>query len=85
VHRIVALFCAVLFLTSCGHPYSLDCGPLDRTDCEHQATEIVSIVTRDNPGRSVTSIVFVNTSGDARVILDDGTEVGWGERLATSN
>jgi hypothetical protein len=57
------------------------CGPLPREECERRAAEIERVVERDNPGRQVVLISFVNAEGHARVMLDDDTEVGWGERL----
>ncbi len=82
---ILGFLCAALMLTSCGHPYSLDCGPLDRAACEERATQIVSTVMKAFPSHSVSSIVIVNAAGHAKVLLDDGTEVGFGERLVPSN
>jgi hypothetical protein len=40
----------------------------------------VFVFERDNPGRRVVSITFVNNDGHARVILGADTEVGWGAR-----
>jgi hypothetical protein len=62
-------------------PPEVRCGPVPPDPCEEQAVEIERVVERDNPGRQVVHISFVNAEGDARVLLDDDTEVGWGERL----
>ncbi len=83
LHGTALLLVAISVVTSCGRSYSLDCGPLDRATCEREAAEIVSVVTRYNPGRPVSSIVFTNAEGHAVVMLDDGTEIGWGERLGS--
>lgn len=85
MRRRIGLVCAMLLLASYGRSYSLDCGPLDRADCEEWATEMVSVVTREFPDRGVTSIVIWNAAGHAQVLLDDRTEVGFGERLSSSN
>lgn len=81
MRRIAALFSVALMAASCSLAPSVDCGPLDRATCEEEAAQIVSVVQRDNPGRTVQSIEFINADGHARVILDDGEEIGWGERL----
>jgi hypothetical protein len=72
----------VLLTTACLlPPPEVRCGPMPRDPCEEQAAEIERIVERDNPGRHVVLISFVNAAGHARVLLDDDTEIGWGERL----
>lgn len=88
MRRIVAVVAVALLVAACeapssldNLPYSLNCGPLEPAECERQAAEIVSVITRETPERSISSIVFLNPEGHAQVILDDGTEVGWGERL----
>jgi hypothetical protein len=48
--------------------------------CEERAAAIVSGVSSAFAGRRVASIVILNIEGDARVILNDGTEVGFGRR-----
>lgn len=68
-------------LAGCALWRSVDCGPLTEVNCEQQAAQIVSVVERENPGRRVVSIVFINEEGHALVRLDDDTEIGWGERL----
>jgi len=80
MRRIAALVMTTL-MASCSLAPSVDCGPLDRTRCEEEAGQIVSVVQRDNPGRTVQSIEFLNADGHARVMLDNGEEIGWGERL----
>jgi hypothetical protein len=74
------MVCAAVLLTSCGRPYALDCGPLVMQACEERAAAIVSGVSSAFAGRRVASIVILNIEGDARVILNDGTEVGFGRR-----
>lgn len=69
-----------LILTSCWPPYVVDCGPLPEDQCEKEAAEIANVVGRGHPDRSIVSITFLNRQAHAEVILDDGTEVGWGER-----
>jgi len=81
MRRITALLTAAAILASCSLAASVDCGPLDRATCEQEAAEIVSVVQRDNPGRTVRSIEFLNADAHARVMLDNGEEIGWGERL----
>jgi hypothetical protein len=72
----------VVLMTACVTPRpEVRCGPLPSDPCEAQAAEIERIVERDNPGRHVVLISFVNAEGHARVLLDDDAEVGWGERL----
>ena len=85
MRRLVGLVCGMLLLASCGPSYSLDCGPLDRAACEERATEILSVISVNFPGRTVRSIVIENEAGHAQVVLDDGREVGFGERLASAN
>jgi hypothetical protein len=85
MRKITGLVCAMLLLASCGRSYSLDCGPLDHAACEERATEIVSVISRNFPGRTVRSIVIENAAGHAQVVLDDGRVVGFGERLAVAN
>ena len=72
----------VVLMTACITPRpEMRCGPLPHDQCEGRAAEIERIVERENPGRHVVLISFVNAEGHARVLLDDDTEVGWGERL----
>ncbi|HET7646076.1 MAG TPA: hypothetical protein VFM03_06275 [Candidatus Limnocylindria bacterium] len=73
-----------LLATSCLLAPSVDCGPLDRGTCEEEAAQVVSVVQRDNRGRTVRSIQFLNVDGHARVMLDNGDEIGWGERPVSS-
>ena len=61
--------------------YTLDCGPMSVPDCEEHAEDIVSVVRDANPDRSVVAVAILNEQGHADVTLDDGTEIGWGERL----
>jgi len=81
MQRITTLLTTALMLASCSLAASLDCGPLDRATCEQEAAEIVSVVERDNPGRTVRSIEYLNADAHARVMLDNGEEIGWGARL----
>lgn len=80
---------AALLLLSCRQSlppitldYALMCGPLDRDSCLRAAAVVASSVEGDHPGRRVVMIQFVNLEGHAVVILDDGTEIGWGDRLS---
>jgi hypothetical protein len=84
-YPILGLLFGALLLTSCGPNYSLDCGPLGHTACAQRATQIVSVLKRNFPGRAVSRIVIQNLQGDAQVILDDGTEVGFGRRESASD
>jgi hypothetical protein len=77
MRRIAALITTALMVASCSPVYSLDCGRLDRATCEQEATRIVEIVGHDNPGRTITSIEFLNAWHHARVTLDNGQEIGW--------
>lgn len=56
----------------------ITCGPLPGMECDQQVQEIQTIIARDFPARRVVLIEFLNEDGDAKVRLDDGTEVGWG-------
>lgn len=80
--NVVVLVCAAALLTSCGQTYSIDCGPLGNAACADRVTQIVSVVKQNFPDRKVASIVVENALGDARVLLDDGTQIGFGRRLA---
>lgn len=81
MRHIAALITTALMMASCSLVYSLDCGPLDRGTCKQEANRIVEIVGHDNPGRTITSIEFLNAARHARVTLDNGQEIGWGEVL----
>jgi hypothetical protein len=81
VRTIIGLLVLGLSITACSFTVGVNCGPLDPDQCEGRASEIVSVVEQNNPGRRVVSIEFLNAEGHARVVLDDDTEVGWGERL----
>jgi hypothetical protein len=62
-------------------PPQIDCGPLDTAECEAAVDSIVSSVSEEYPHRRVMSIEILNQEGHATVRLDDGTEIGFGERL----
>lgn len=62
--------------------YALMCGPLDRDLCLLTASTVALSVEDDHPGRQVVMIRFINVQGHAIVVLDDGTEIGWGDRLS---
>ena len=81
MRHITALVATALIAASCSLAPSVDCGPLEHATCEEEAAQIVSVVQRDNPGRTVRSIEFLNADGHARVMLDNGEEIGWGDRL----
>jgi hypothetical protein len=77
IRRIATVITTALVMAACPPVYSLDCGPLDRATCEQEANRIVEIVGHDNPGRTITSIEFLNAARHARVTLDNGQEIGW--------
>jgi hypothetical protein len=86
VHDRIALnliwVSALVLVASCG-PSSVVCGPLDGTACAARTTEIAAVVSRNFPGRHVSSIAIVNAAGDAHVVLDDGSKVGFGRARVT--
>ena len=57
------------------------CGPLEASECGEAVEVIQSTLGREYPNRRVVFIEFVNEEGHASIRLDDGTEIGWGERL----
>ena len=83
--RIAAVFGALLTLSACGLSYDLDCGPMGRTACLDEADAIIEAMARYHSGESVSSIEFFDEEGHALVMLDDGTEIGWGERQQASD
>jgi hypothetical protein len=80
--RCAPLASLALLISACGPTYSLDCGPLARPACVARAQQIVSIIKRNFPDRTVSSIRIDNRAGEALVILDDGSEVAFGHREA---
>ena len=56
-------------------PYALDCGPMQRTDCERHARQIAERAGRNHPGRTVVSVHITGPDGDYDVLLDDGTAI----------
>ena len=70
--------------TGCGLLRTVECGPLDDQACAEVVRDIESVVARSHPGRSIQSIQILDARGQARVVLDDGREIGWGERLTSS-
>lgn len=74
----------LLALSACGRPYDLQCGPLAKTDCLDHANLIVEALAHYHPWDAVSSIEFLHDERHAFVILDDGTEIGWGERQRAS-
>jgi len=79
---IVGLIFAALLLTSCGHAYTVECGPIGHLACAQYANRIVAIVRDNFPNREVSRITFLDTDYDADVLLDDGTHIPFGHRLA---
>lgn len=79
--RTVIGIAAATLLASCQLFTSVDCGPMDDAACDARVSEIRAVVEREDPGRSIRSIVIVTEDGEATVILDDGTEIGFGVRL----
>lgn len=82
--RAMRAITAVLFiqaLSGCGLWPEVDCGPLDTSECDAAAQEIQETFAVEYPNRRIVSIEFLNEEGHAVVLLDDGTEVGFGERL----
>jgi hypothetical protein len=59
----------------------IDCGPLEASACREAVQMIEATLQREFPTRRVVLVEFLNEDGHANVRLDDGTEIGWGERL----
>lgn len=72
VGAVMAAVLASILVLGFGGSYSLDCGPLDRRGCEDRAREIVAIVSRQFAHSGVSSIVIVDITGHATVLLRDG-------------
>lgn len=79
--RVAALL-LMTFASACGllGP-EVRCGPLGDLECERAVTRIVEAVANEYPDRRVVYVEFVNAQGHGTVRLDDGTEIGFGERL----
>jgi hypothetical protein len=70
----VAILASIVVL-GFGGSYTLDCGPLDRTSCEQRAGEVVAIVSREFEGSRISSIVIIDDSGHATVVLRGGMRI----------
>ncbi len=78
----LAALCSVVFIGGCNvFGPEVRCGPLSTSECEQEAQEIQRNLSLKFPNRRVVYIEFVNDEAHAIVRLDDGTEIGIGERL----
>jgi hypothetical protein len=82
---IAGLVLAALLLTSCGQTYTVECGPIGHLACAQYAKRIIAVVRDNFPNRTVSRITFLDTQYDADVLLDDGTHVPFGHRLALAS
>lgn len=77
--RLVGLAAAavlvLIVVVRFGGAYSLECGPLTRTSCEDRAQEIVSVVAQEFARSPVASIVILDVTGHATVLLRNGTRL----------
>jgi hypothetical protein len=70
-----------LAILGCELGRQVDCGPMESQACEQRVLEIESQIASEYPGRLITQIEILNLEGHAQITLDDGTEIGFGERL----
>ena len=68
-------------LIGCGLWPEIDCGPLNASECDQAVQAIQETMATHYPNRRIVYIEFLNDEGHATVRLDDGTEIGVGERL----
>lgn len=73
--------CIVAATGGCSLWPEVDCGPLAAAECTRAVDELRERLGREFPNRSVVYVQFINDQGHASVRLDDGTEIGVGERL----
>jgi hypothetical protein len=80
--RAAAVALLAMLLGACDGLFGppINCGPLEPSACDQAVEEIRAVVIREYPARRIVFIEFVNEDGHANVRLDDGTEIGWGER-----
>jgi hypothetical protein len=83
-HAAWALVIALGISVGCTPRFQVDCGRLEPAACQARVAEIESVVVGEFPGRRIVWIRIVNDEGHAMVRLDDGTEIGFGERLGSA-
>ena len=83
ITRVLMVLSFVVVLGACDLLFGPEiiCGPLEAAECGEAVEAIQLTLGREYPNRRVVFIEFVNEEGHASIRLDDGTEIGWGERL----
>lgn len=78
---LVSSAVVALAILGCQPGQQIDCGPMETQACEQRVLEIETQIASEYPGRVITRIEILNLEGHAQITLDDGTEIGFGERL----